>query len=74
MKLKIKFTLHYELHHRDVQKDLVAKVILTGKRRKIGKDLYQFLSRTKRKEIYVLCRFDEKDLTYYVINAKKKKR
>ncbi len=39
----------------------------------IGKDLFQFLSRRKRKEIYVLCRFDEKDLTYYVINVKKSK-
>lgn len=74
MKLKIKFTLHYELQHREVQKDLIIKVILTGKRRKIGKDLYQFNSRTKRKEIYILCRFDERELTYYVINAKKKKR
>jgi hypothetical protein len=31
MKLKIKFTIHYELYHQDVAKDLVAKVILTGK-------------------------------------------
>ncbi len=72
MHMNIKFTTHYAIYHRDVPKDVVVRVILTGERKQIGKDLFRFKSR--QGSLYVLCRLDEENQRYLVINAKRKEK
>ncbi|MFQ6073181.1 MAG: hypothetical protein ACE5KT_10855 [Methanosarcinales archaeon] len=75
MPYKIEFTNHYKIFHEsEVPKDLAIKVILTGKRTRIGKDLFKYISKSKKQVIYVLCRFDYKNQKLIVINAKKARR
>ncbi len=72
MHISIGFTTHYAIFHRDVPKDIVARVILTGERKQIGRDLFRFKSR--KGNLYVLCRLDKENQRYLVINAKRKEK
>jgi len=73
MTIKIIFSKHYYKHHEHfVPKSLVSEVIFTAKMKRKGKDLIEFKKRSKKQEIYVLCKEIELGVLK-VINAKKRR-
>ncbi|MFQ6072077.1 MAG: hypothetical protein ACE5KT_05170 [Methanosarcinales archaeon] len=73
MTIKIIFSKPYYKHHEPfVPKSLVSEVIFTAKMKRKGKDLIEFKKRSKKQEIYVLCKEIEPGVLK-VINAKKRR-
>ncbi len=64
-------TKHYQDYHEaECPIEIVAEVIHTTKGRRIGKDLIEFVRRSPRRGVYVLCGNKPGSDVYRVINAK----
>ena len=73
--MKIVKSRHYKLYHEgDFPWDEVVEVILTTKKQRIGKSLFRFVRRSKRREVYILARYDSEKDELKVINAKRRRR
>ena len=69
--MEILKTRHYQDHHEDEAPwELVCEVIHTTKGHRVGRDLVEYLRRSSRRGVYVLCGNDPGSDTYRVINAK----
>jgi hypothetical protein len=72
--MKIRPTPHYRRYHADkIAWSLVVKVIFTCKHKRVGKEYFTYISKTPKQKVYVFGKYDEKEDTFWVINAKKER-